>query len=192
MAPTLQTINQLTVVIYEREAMDFDEHRPYWLGYSETVVSIRHEDGRAWELRLDDELESVVEFTMHGRVTRKALDAVPFETLRDVAVAHLKAHEAGLESGFSTEAARLMAHAEPGEAQGSTPTTREFSVTFNRTPERVEDPETGELVPRRQHLADRYRVSVYAVDKWIRAGRDRGLIPPPPGKRRGPKTTKTK
>lgn len=185
-------LESLTVRVYTRRATDWtSEGERFDLGFTEPVVRIEARDGRVWELILSG--GEVTEVTVKGPALDQAaiVNGVPMDTLTRVARAHLAAVESHreVEGDITPLAVSLLAGS--GPARTGTPTLEEFAEAWHDTPEFQEDPETGELLSKRQSLARRWsdEVSVYAIDKWTREARQRGLIPPVKGGKRGPKRT---
>ena len=138
--------------------------------------------------------ESIASLTVTGRIDQNALRVIPLRYLAEVAAAHLREVGRLMEaapsrtqpggvvvSGVPEWAARDVAATGSGTMtrRGDPPTPEQFARAWLATPA-VAFPDGGghrELVTRRQALAERFAVSVYRVDQWTRAARDRGLVP---------------
>ncbi len=147
------------------------------------VVEITEPNGWQWHLVVKD--GQGLDFRMVDTGTRP----VGRDDLRHVPLADLVKIAAVFQERVGNEfadSARLgdaleLAAIEPGEVRLSddSPAAEEFARAWLSIP-RV----TVEGVPRRDALAERYGVTVWAIDKWTRKARERGLIPEPTTGRR--------
>lgn len=187
-------LQNLSVEVFRRPVYDRDRDGvPFALGFSESVVAIHHRDGRSWELTLDGDRVTSIKASGPD-VQADSLNGLPVRTLAEIAKAHLALVDAEQGQGLAADDAATLAAADFGDARTGTPTLAEFAEVWRSMPPKVVDPETGETLTRRQALAKRYRaeagISAYAVDKWVGLARERGLIPPAPGRKRGPRPQK--
>lgn len=191
MAANFQNLSSLTVRIFMRPVTQWTQAgEPFTPGYSEPVVRIEGLNGRAWELTMDgDRVTSLASFDSRG-ITTDTLTHTPLETLKSVAKAHLRQLDTAYSASSTLTHALDDASAPPGYARNSLPTVAEFAEAWKSTPARVLDDATGETLTRRQALHKRWdtEVTIYAIDKWTREARNRGLIPPAKGNKRGRKT----
>lgn len=188
MAPNYQTLSNLSVQLSMRRVVQRDKDgEPFYAGYSEAVVRITDErSGHAWELTMDgDRITSLTTYATDG-VSRALLSQTPLDTLQSIAKAHLAQLDRAYDSGVPLYSALDEASAAPGRARSSLPTVEEFAEAWRATPAVVVDDATGETLTRRQALHRQWdEVTIHAIDKWTRQARNRRLIPPAPGKKRG-------
>jgi hypothetical protein len=173
MRPSYQT---WTVRGYLRPVVDWDSDGvPFAVGYSEPVVVVF--DPRGWEWHVTMEGGIMTSFTVRGHtdskarpINAKALSAAPLHHLSKVAAAFLGEVEHAFAEDSPLPEAFDAANADPGAVRRSDdrPRLEEFARVWLATP-------AGE---RRKHLAKRFGVSPFMVDKWTRAARDAGLLPP--------------
>lgn len=152
------------------------------------VVVVIHDAGRwVWHVVLDKN-GRIVDFRMLGAlrprlartpVDEVALTHVPLADLERIAQTYLQRVRENYEDGhplwLSLELSELEPQAVRRELDGM-PSFEEFALAWREVGERTV---TG--VPRRQALAERYGVTVWAIDKWVKRIRDEQptLIPPP-------------
>lgn len=161
-------------------------------GGTEEVVTVYDPRGWTWEVVLTDDHSEIDWLGVSGRIDQNALRTIPLGYLREVAADYLRKVELKHEDGFALWAARLESEVDPGDfsKRGDPPTPEEFAAQWNATPKATFV--NSERVTRRAALAERYNVTVYAIDKWTRQARDAGLIKEPPGRKRGPRPDKKK
>jgi hypothetical protein len=167
-----------TVRGYMRRVVEWTSQGvPFDAGYSEPVVVVF--DPRGWEWQVTAEDGRVTSLTVRGeRVDAKAMRVVPLSYLSEVGATYLGHVEQAVREGIPLSDALDDANLEAGQVRlsGDTPTPKEFAESWHAT-KSVELPD-GKRVTRRQHLAESWQVSPYTIDKWTRAARDAGLIPP--------------
>lgn len=194
MTPSYQT---WTVSGYMRPVFDQRARTDEWepTGAHEPVVVVSDPRGWSWEITAENgQLTSVTVRPATGaHLDQRALSLVPVGYLRDVATTYLNDVERAFDEGMRIEDAFREADRARGEVvtPDGSPSSEEFAEAWRATG-RAEITERGTArIPRRDALAERYGVSVYAIDKWTKRARDLGLIEPVPGKRRGrrPETT---
>lgn len=173
-----------------RPVVDWDSAGvPFPAGYSEPVVVVA--DPRGWEWHLTAEGSRITSLTIRGaHVDAAALRRVPLGYLAEVATVYLGEVERALDRGISLAAALESVDAEPGSIRLSSdaPTLGAFAEAWKETP--AAEIRNAERITRRELLAKRYGVTVWAIDKHTRAARDAGLIPVATvGRHRDPKTT---
>jgi len=161
---------------------------------SEPVVVVSDPRGWSWEITADaGQLASVTVRPAPGVVLdQRALSLVPVGYLRDVAITYLADVERAWNEGMRIEDALREADRARGEVMtvDGSPTPEAFAAAWQAVGRaEITDRGTGRI-PRREALADRYGVTVYAIDKWTKRARALGLLEPVPGQRRGrrPKT----
>lgn len=144
----------------------------------EEVVVVSEPSGWRWELVMaGDEVEA---FTVrHAEalpVDTAVLTHTPIRDLARIATAFLARVKENWDEGLGLEISLLLAELNPGDVRtlDGTPSDEEFARAWHETGPRLPDG-----TPRREALATRFGVSVYAIDKWVqRVRRDRpGLIP---------------
>src|SRR5690606_23437395 len=129
-----------------------------------------------WQWEVTAEGQRLTSLTIRGHnVDQAALRLPPLGYLREVATTYLHKVEEAQEDGIPLDAALDEANQEPGEVRvrSDPPTPEEFAEAWRATP--PAETRARERVTRRQALAERYHVTVHAVDKWTRAARDAGL-----------------
>lgn len=163
--------------------------------YSEPVVVVSDPRGWLWEVTAEHgQLTSIsVRPAPGAALDQRALSLVPVGYLRDVAATYLADVERAFDEGMRIEDAFREADRARGEVvtPDGSPSPEAFAEAWQAVG-RAEVTEVGRArVPRRDALAERYGVSVYAIDKWTKRARALGLIEPVSGERRGrrPRTT---
>ena len=140
-------------------------------------------DPGRWEWELVLRGSDLIDFRMRSMTTASRLKKITKATLRDapvddlLAIARLyinrlRSHRKP-DEGLPPVAASELAAIKPGEARLGRPTPEEFAEAWAESRDQARH-------NRRSHrnvLAERYSVSVWAIDKWVRNARDLGLIP---------------
>ncbi|MCA0294733.1 MAG: hypothetical protein LCH96_05330 [Actinobacteria bacterium] len=140
------------------------------------VVEITEPGGWQWHLVVKD--GQVLDYRMlhtgHRLVDTDALKHAPLADLARMAMAFHERVLAEFMEGTDLSDALDIAEIEPGEVRLSddSPAPEEFARAWLAIPGRTVDG-----TPRREALAERFGVTVWAIDKWARGARERGLIP---------------
>lgn len=140
------------------------------------VVEITEPGGWQWHLVVRD--GQVLDFRMVGSQRRpvdaKALVHVPLSDLARMAETFHGRVLSEFTDGTRLEDALEVAEIEPGEVRlgDDSPTVEEFARAWLSIPGTTVDG-----TPRREALAERFGVTPWAIDKWTRRARERGLIP---------------
>lgn len=169
---------------YSRPVVDWDEHgEPFDTHEREIVVAVFDPRGQWWETTVvDGALTSLtVRKIGGGGLDKRAMTGVPFDYLRQTAMAYLERYRVAREGDEMTLAdalATVDASFDGGDLRlrDDPPRLEEFAQAWREAGER--HTATGRKASRRDILASRYKRTVYTIDKWIRAARDAGLIPP--------------
>lgn len=134
------------------------------------------EDGRGgrWTVTIaDDRLTSL---TVHSDNVKQAdLRAVPLMEIRTVARAYVREVDRLRDEGHSLDDA--LDNAEHPDLMPDGQTIVEDFLTAWRDAGPRPRPDGGmDRTPRRAALAERFGVSIYTIDKWVRSLRDRDLL----------------
>ena len=163
---------------FERDVLDHHDDGSASYLFSEVVVVVSEPTGWRWELVLRG--EDIVALAVRHRqglpVDMTVLRGTPLEDLARIAVVFLARGRELWEDGLPEALSLAVAELAPPEVRSALdgrPTDEEFAATWHET-----GPKLPDGTPRREALADRYGVTPYAIDKWARRARDRGLIPP--------------
>ncbi len=167
---------------YRRDVIDYDQDGTAFPTGARETVSVIIDGPRRFEVVLDQDGQ-ISELTISGGgpVTPEVLRRVPVSYLADAARGIENSFEEGKDDGLSDAAAIAtigVAGVDEGESdpgRDGPPTPEEFASAWHRTPASIITAE-GKRVTRRQALANQFSVTVWTVDKWSRAARDRGLI----------------
>lgn len=130
-------------------------------------------DPRGWEWHVTVEDNRITSLTIKGAdITPAAMRSVPLSYLREVATTYLSHVEWAVEEGLNLADALAEADRDPGavRVRGDRPAPAEFAETWNNT--QPFDMAGGTNKTRKQMVADHYKVSEHAVNKWLRRARD--------------------
>jgi len=140
-------------------------------GRREPVVVVL--DPRGWEWHVTVEDNRITSLTIKGSgITPATMRSVPLSYLREVATTYLSHVERAVEEGLNLADALAHADREPGgvRVKGDRPAPAEFAETWINTD--PFDMARGTNRTRKEMVADHYKVSEHAVDKWLRRARD--------------------
>jgi hypothetical protein len=175
-----RSYNRWSVSGYFRPQMDRDAEGMWFELGPELVVVVDDPLGWTWEVTTESGRISAVALRPHAGRTldQHALSRAPLGYLREVALTFEADVDASYDDGLQLADALDTAERLPGELslKSPTPTPAQFAQVWRATPA-VTNRE-GERVTRRRALAQRFGVSVWAVDKWTRTARDAALIGP--------------
>lgn len=154
---------------YDRECRDEDGA---FLGH-EVVVAITEPGQWLWEVVIDG--DRLTDFRVCS-LARQSVDIrrVPTSNLVRVAQLYLERIKENFEDGSSLHWSMLLSDLQPGQPRrrlDGSPTPDEFARAWNEMGPKSLDGRT-----RREALADAYRVTTHAIDKWATRARDLGLI----------------
>lgn len=166
-----------TVRGYTRPEMDWDGDVRFRTGGTETVVVIFDPRGWRWDVTADFHglKEVTVASTAGKRVHQASMRLPPLGYLHEAAWTYIQDVEKDRDGGYPLHSALEGADSDHVRLRGDPPSLETFAAAWlEATTAKFRD---GKRVPRRQVLAARFHVSVYAIDKWTRAARDAGLLP---------------
>lgn len=140
----------------------------------ETWVAVSDGRGGHWTVTVDgDRLASL---TVHAHDVRQIdLRSVPLVEVRATALAHVRQVSDLLDDDYRLADALDMADPPALMPDGRTPVA-DFIAAYRSAGPRAGADGRVDRTPRRQALAERFGVSVYTVDKWVRLLRDQGEL----------------
>lgn len=142
----------------------------------ETWVTVSDGRGGHWTATVDG--DRLTTLTVHAHDVRQIdLRSVPLVEVRATALAHVRQVSDLLDDGYRLADALDVAQADPPALMpdGRTPVA-DFIAAYRSAGPRPGADGRVDRTPRRHALAERFGVSVYTVDKWVRLLRDQGEL----------------
>lgn len=141
----------------------------------ETVVTVTDGLGGTWDVLVADSDDRIVALTVRSHDVKQAdLRSVPLVEVRSVALAHVREVEKLRDHGYRL--ADAISEAGEGDLMpGGRVTVAAFAEAWRDAAPTVSE-DGRRSPPRRQQLADRFGVSPYTIDKWLRFARDHGAL----------------
>ncbi|MGO1227820.1 MAG: hypothetical protein ACTMH5_13380 [Brachybacterium sp.] len=188
-------------VSYSRPSATVDQYGDLQTGGPlELVVVVTDGRGGRWDATVNG--ETVTSLTTHGvdgkGVTQRALRSLPLATVHKLAVTRAAEYRAAMASGARTAdahsdplAATPASHGDDDPMLTGTSIPRaEFAAAWREEGARRVDEQGRDRPPRRQALAERYKVSRARIDDYVREARDHGdIAPASTGRKRASQTT---